>query len=375
MLNKVVLAVLAALLVAVPAALAAPRSVPQGFFGVHMTPFFTAVADDAQDYQWDLMASSGVESVRADFTWITAQPRRGRPIDFSKTDGLVRRSALRGIDLLPVVTDAPRWARAYRSRFKSPPRDPATFARYLGALVDRYGSKGTFWTANPDLPKRPVRDWQIWNEPHLRLYWNAPVNSRWGHPGGYGRLLQASYRAVKSRDPGARVVLAGITQRAWEELDEMYARGGIKGNFDVAALQIFPQTVKRSVLATKLFRRALKRRGDGGKPIYLTEISWPASKGKTRRIRYLAHETPRSMAFKLARAYDTLAKQRRSLGLARVYWFTWASSYGRGGSVFNYSGLQAFRDGQWTAQPALGAFQRKARQLQGCVKTVLGICE
>ncbi len=360
---------------AAPAASAAPRSVPHGFFGVHWTPELTAVASDAQDYQWDLMASSGVESVRADFTWIAAQPRRNAPTDFSRTDGLVRRAALHSIDLLPVVTDAPRWARAYRSRFKSPPRDPGTLASYVGALVDRYGSKGTFWTEHPELPKRPVRDWQIWNEPHLRLYWNAPANSKWGHPGGYGRLLQAAYRAVKSRDRNARVVLAGITQRAWEELDEMYARGGIKGNFDVAALQIFPQTVRRSVLATRLFRQALRRRGDGGKPIFLTELSWPASKGKTRRIRYLAHETPRSMAFKLARAYDSLAQKRRALGLERVYWYTWASPYGRGGSVFNYSGLQAFRNGEWTAQPALGAFQRKARQLQGCEKNAQGTCK
>jgi hypothetical protein len=373
--NKVALAAVALLLAAVPAASAAPRSVPHGFFGVHWTPELTAVASDAQDYQWDLMAESGVESVRADFTWIAAQPLRNRPIDFSRFDGLVRRAALRNIELLPVVNDAPRWARAYRSRFKSPPRDPATYARYLGALVGRYGSNGTFWTEHPELPKRPVRDWQVWNEPHLRLYWNAPDKSKWGHPGGYGRLLRAAYKAVKAEDRRARVVLAGLTQRAWEELDEMYARGGIKRYFDVAALQIFPQTVRRSVLATKLFRQTLRRRGDRGKPIYLTEISWPASKGRTRRIRYLAHETPRSMAIKLARAYGALAKNSRALGLARVYWYTWASPYGRGGSVFNYSGLQAYRNGEWTAQPALGAFQRKARQLQGCQKNAQGACK
>ena len=48
--------------------------------------------------------------------------------------------------------------------------------------------------------------------------------------------------------------------------------------------------------------------------------------------------------------------------------------YGRGGSVFNYSGLQAYRNGEWTAQPALGAFQRKARQLEGCQKNAQGAC-
>ena len=373
--GKIVLGTVALLLAAAPGASAAARTVPHGFFGVHWTPELAAVASEAQEYQWDLMAESGVESLRVDFTWIAAQPQRDQPIDFRRFDGLVRRAALRDVELLPVVTDAPRWARAYRSRFKSPPRNPATFARFIGALVERYGSSGTFWTEHPELPKRPVRDWQVWNEPHLRSYWNAPAKSKWAHPGGYGRMLRAAHRAVKAKDRNARVVLAGITQRAWEELDEMYARGGIKGHFDVAALQIFPQSVRRAVLATRLFRQTLRRRGDGRKPIYLTEISWPASKGKTRRIRYLAHETPRSMGIKLAQAYDALARKRRALGLARVYWYTWASPYGRGGSVFNYSGLQAYRDGEWKAQPALGTFQRKARQLQGCQKTTQGICE
>ena len=148
---------------------------PHGFFGVHWAPELTAtVPAVAQDIQWDLMASSGVEAVRADFPWSTAQPERGAPIDFARSDALVRRAVLRGIELLPVVYDVPPWARAYRSRRTSPPRNTATYTRYLAALVDRYGSNGSFWRDNPALRRRPLRDWQIWNEPHLRFYWNAP---------------------------------------------------------------------------------------------------------------------------------------------------------------------------------------------------------
>ena len=95
------------------------------------------------------------------------------------------------------------------------------------------------------------------------LVLGRPREEPLGLPGWYGKLLRSAYRAVKVRDPGAKVVLAGITQRAWEEIEEIYAVGRIKGAFDVAALQIFPQTVRRSVLATKLFREALQARGDG----------------------------------------------------------------------------------------------------------------
>lgn len=370
--RALVLAVLAALLAAAPAA--AARSVPHGFVGVHWSYELASAPADAQDAQWDVMASSGVESVRADFSWPAMQGGRGEPLDFSRSDALVRRATLRNVKLLPVVNEAPRWARAYERRVKSPPRRNSDYASFIAGLVERYGPSGSFWTENPTLPKRALREWQIWNEPHLRSYWDAPEKSRWGYPAGYGKLLRSAYRAVKVRDPGAKVVLAGITQRAWEEIEELYAVGHIKGAFDVAALQIFPQTVRRSVLATKLFRDALRARGDRRKPIYLTEISWPASKGRTPRVRWLAHETSRSMAAKLATAYGRLAKNRRALGLERVYWFTWATRYGRGGSVFNYAGLQQYRDGKFTAQPALGALQQVARTLQGCAKDATGNC-
>jgi hypothetical protein len=370
--RTLVLAVLATLVAAAPAG--AARSVPHGFVGVHLSYELASAPAEVQDVQWDLMASSGVESVRTDFSWVGMQGGRDKPIDFSRSDAIVRRAALRNIKLLPVVNEAPRWARAYRRREKSPPRHNSDYARFIAALVERYGPSGSFWTEHPALPRQPLRDWQIWNEPHLRSYWNAPLKSRWGYPAGYGRLLRGAYRAVKVRDPGANVVLAGITQRAWEEIDELYRVGHIKGRFDVAALQIFPQTVRRSVLATRLFRQALRRRGDGRKPIYLTEISWPASKGHTPRIRWLGHETSRSMASKLAGAYTRLGRSSRSLRLGRVYWYSWATPYGRGGSVFNYAGLQAYRDGRFRAQPALAALQRVARRLEGCKKDLTGRC-
>jgi hypothetical protein len=321
------------------------------------------------------MASSGVETVRTVFDWGEAQPRgRGSEFRFGRTDGIVRRAALRNVDLLPVVFYAPKWARAYRNRFTSPPKSRSDYVTYLAALVERYGPEGTFWSEHPELPVRPVREWQIWNEPHLPAYWDAPEDGPYGYARAYPLLLRASYNIVKSLDPGAKIVMAGITQRAWEEIEVLYQRG-IKGYFDVAALQIFPQTIRRAVKATRFFRDALRRRGDGRKPIYLTEITWPASKGKTEGIKYQRQETPRGMATKLSQMYSAMAARRSALGVGKVFWYTWASPYGRGGSIFNYAGLQRYDDGGFVAQPALGAYQRSARRFQGCQKTATGVCE
>jgi hypothetical protein len=369
-----VAAALAALLVAVPGA-AAQRSVPQGFFGVMYDHGIEKARDEVQDSQFDLMAASGVETVRTVFDWGEAQPQgRGSEFRFERTDGIVRRAALRNIDLLPVVFYAPKWARAYRDRFTSPPKNRSDYITYLAALVERYGPEGSFWTEHPELPKRPLREWQIWNEPHLPAYWDAPEKGPYGYARAYPLLLRASYNIVKSLDPGAKIVMAGITQRAWEEIELLYQRG-IKGYFDVAALQIFPQTIRRAVKATAFFRDAMKRRGDGRKPIYLTEITWPASKGRTEGIKFQRQETPRGMATKLSQMYAAMAARRTRLGVGKVLWYTWSSPYGRGGSIFNYAGLQRFDDGGFTAQPALGAYQRSARRFQGCTKTVTGVCQ
>jgi hypothetical protein len=369
-----VAAALAALLVAAPGA-GAQRSVPQGFFGVMYDHGIEKAKDEVQDGQFDLMASSGVETVRTVFDWGEAQPQgRGSEFRFERTDGIVRRAALRNIDLLPVVFYAPRWARAYRNRFTSPPKNRADYVTYLAALVERYGPEGTFWTDNPELPKRPLREWQIWNEPHLPAYWDAPEKGPYGYARAYPLLLRSSYNIVKSLDPGAKIVMAGITQRAWEEIEVLYQRG-VKRYFDVAALQIFPQTIRRAVKATVFFRDAMRRRGDGRKPIYLTEITWPASKGRTEGIKYQRQETPQGMATKLTQMYGAMAARRRRLGVGKVFWYTWSSPYGRGGSIFNYAGLQRFDSGDFTAQPALGAYQRSARRFQGCTKTVTGVCE
>jgi hypothetical protein len=369
----VLIAALAALLIAAPAASAA-RTVPQGFFGVMYDHGVSVAPSGIQDGQWDLMASSGVESVRTVFSWLHAQPDRDSPIGFEFTDPVVRRAAQRNIEVLPIVFYAPRWARAYRSRFTSPPARRSDYLTYLAALIDRYGPDGVFWEENPELPKRPIREWQIWNEPHLPAYWDAPERGPHGYLRGYPLLLRASYHLIKDLDPGARVVMAGITQKAWEELELLYQKG-VKRYFDVAALQIFPQTVRRAVKATALFRGAMRARGDGRKPIYLTEITWPASKGRTEGIPFQRQETPSGMASKLSQMYAAMARRRRALGLEKVFWYTWATPYGRGGSVFNYAGLQRFDDNVFQAQPALRAYQRSARRFQGCRKTITGVCE
>jgi len=377
--RAIVLIVLVALAAAIPAH-AAKRKVPPGFFGSDWGGEVATADLATQDTEWGRMAESGVESARLVFNWAVAQPDRDAPPDFRITDVAVARAAQHGIRLLPVVIYAPSWARVFPARDNSPPSDIDAYTAYLRALVARYGPTGRLWAERPDLPRRPLREWQIWNEPQLRFQWNARDGNGDGYPDhferDYGALLRPSYRALKQADPDSTVVLAGVTNYAWTVLDRLYRRGGIRGYFDVAALNLFTGSPERLLHAVRRFRRALSRHRDGRVPIWITEFGWPAAKGRTRVEPYQRNiqTTDRGMASRLRRGYALLARHRRSLRIGRAYWYTWASSYEPGNGLFQYAGLRRFDGHRARSTKALRAYRARARRLEGCVKTARGTC-
>jgi hypothetical protein len=303
------------------------------------------------------MRKTGVRTVRSVFSWAAAQPNEGQPPDFANTDALVARASRNDIQILPIVMYAPVWARMSADDAVSPPRSNDDYVAFLDALVARYGPSGTFWAEHTDVPKRPLRIWQVWNEPQLRYQWG---DKNWET--SYGKLLAAAYPALKKDDPGSKVVLAGATNFAWDALESLYAKGHIKGHFDIAALHPYTGSAGRVVTAAKLFRAVLKKHGDGRKPVWITELAWPASKGRVAPPKGLAAlpTTDRGMATRLTHAYTLL---RRTHVVQRAYWYTWASAYKKSDGIFDFTGLQRYDPGtgRFTAMPALRVFRTAAR--------------
>jgi hypothetical protein len=347
-------------------ALGAPRSVPHGFHGVVLDRDVTNASGSVQRSHARLMARSGVESVRTVFSWAHAELEGPGSTDFSRTDGVVAEAARRRIDLVPVVMYAPPWAQL-NSNLASPPTSPTDYAAYLGRLVERYGSGGSFWRERPDLTARPIRFWQIWNEPHIQYQWTAPT---WRSE--YVALLRHAHAAVERRDPEARVVVAGLTYTGWRELKRIYRSGG-GPFFDVAAANTYTARPARAFAVLRRFRRVLDAAGDREKPLWLTEVSWPAALGRAKHKSDFS-VGDRTMAEHLATLYEVAARRADRLRLQRVFWYTWASSYVEGKEVFEYAGLLSFDDGETRPRPALRAYVRSARRLQGCVKTARGEC-
>jgi hypothetical protein len=362
-------AFVAALLLAAPAS-AAKRSVPQGFYGVQWDRDVAAASPEVQDAQWGRMAASGVEAVRTVFSWDQAQPAPGTPPSFAKTDPVVALAASHGIKLLPIVIYAPEWARKHPSLFNSPPASAADYAAYLTALIGRYGPEGSFWAEHSDLPKRPLREWQIWNEPQLRYQWNDSE-----YLAGYSDLLKASHKAVHDADPRAKVVLAGFTNFSWEVLEDFYSKGGIKGFFDVAALHPYTASASRVLKIAKLYRAVMKKHGDSRRALWITEMGFPASKGRTPSDSPL-QTTEKKAASELTRAYSLLARNRRNRAVAvtRAYWYTWASGYSGSEDIFNYAGLFAFDGTNFARKPQYTSYLASARRHEGCRKNTEGGC-
>ncbi len=360
---------------AAPAA-QAKRTVPHNFFGSVFDGRALVAPPETQDGHFAAMALTGVESARVTFPWTALEPERNR-FDFERTDITVRAAARHHVDVLPAILYTPYWARVDKRNHYSPPRHNSYFTALMRQLIGRYGSDGGFWKANPDVPKRPIRYWQIWNEPNndIERYWDAPKHSKYAWPRGYASLLRAAHKTIHKEDRRARTVLGGITGYAWRDLRLLYKYGARK-SFDVAALQIYPEAVTNEVRALKRFRAEMRRARHKRARLWVTEVAFPAAKGKTPSIFGQRQQTDAGMARNLGKLYSRLGRGRKPLALDRVYWYTWASRYGQNKSAFDFSGLVASEDGiNVTTRPALDSYRRAAQRAQGCVKTVFGLCE
>ena len=265
--------------------------------------------------------------------------------------------------MLPIVTGTPAWAASRSGDETSPPRDPALYTGFLRALVARYGPQGSLWAEHPEIAARPIRAWQIWNEPNLTRYWTPPRGQ--GFARSYVKLLRAADRALRDADPGSRTILAGLPNESWIALRRVYKAGG-RRSFDAVALHPYTGKPVDVLRLVRYAREVMRDYGDRRLPVWITELSWPAAKGKVDHP--VGFETTnKGQARKLDAVMKRLVAARREDRIARVFWYTWLSPE-RGPSAFDWSGLRRLRGSSVVSVPALGVFRRWARKLEGCAK-------
>ena len=331
------LAVVAALAAASPA-----FAVPSNFWGVVPQGY-------TNTEQLERLKAGGVDSIRIPVSWGSVQPTQGGPWNWSDADAFVTAAATARLDILPFLSTAPSWAVPVDRRFGAPAFLPvrtgkqrAGWTRFVKEAIRRYGPAGSFWTENPGLPRKPLRTWQVWNEPNFKYFVARP------NPAEYGKLVKLSSSAIKAADPGAQVILGGLFARPIEAtfrkrppqayfaadfLDQMYeSTPGIKSKFQGVALHPYTGSWKNLTSRIEEVRSVLKIHRDIGKGLWMTEMTWSSERPQPNNS---FAKGLQGQARELKGAFTLFRNNQRKWNLQRIYWF----------SINDYAGLCNFCGG------------------------------
>jgi hypothetical protein len=293
---------------AVHASNAAAAAAPPDFFGI------SSIGQLASEDEQEEIQRLGARNVRNNFEWARVQPgascdgnNASLGLNFSYYDDIIRRAAFRNITII---------ANLYGSRatcdvhpFPEPGtsmyRDwyfeagPSWDGGYVWQLVQRYGIDGKFWQLNRDIPYRPIRIWEVWNEENLAI--NNP-----GYvvdPQKYKQLLIDTANTIRHAQEeqsgqsvevtNTKVLMGGLApfdeaMHVTDYMNSIYSssRGATQFYNSFDGLSYHPYALRGNgadaVLKLDDARDALDQRrsalnggSDSGKTLWITELGWP----------------------------------------------------------------------------------------------------
>jgi hypothetical protein len=341
----------------------ASAAVPPGFVGLTSEEVF-GNPGPLRDRHLQMQRKAGVRLLRQTFGWSTIEISRG-VYDFTAHDRFVLDLAKNGITVLPILFDPPvfRSSRPARraNRGTYPPRSAADMGRWAARLVDRYGPGGSLWRANPGVRPRPIRAWQVLNEPNLGVYWPSGPSAR-----QYVRLLKTVGAAIKARDRGAEIVTAGLPPSKlrgaidiFKYIGQMYRAGGAKA-FDTMAINSYARNAGDLKRLIDRVRKTMNRRGDRRAKIWITELGWCDTGPKSRFC-----VGRKKQARNIAQSLKLIANSRRRWRLRGFVYYSW-----RDGRPYppDFKNLWGLHTGLLTLgnrpKPAYTAFTRAVGRLR-----------
>jgi hypothetical protein len=207
------------------AAGASPHGLQLGVTDPVLTGSDTGLRDE-----WMTRAkSSRADLVRLGVAWSTIAPKAppagfdaANPADpaydWEALDGAVRSAAAQGLWPLLNIDFAPRWAEGpNRPSLALAPAgtwlpQPGDLGLFSQALATRYSGSFVDPAAPGAGPLPRVRYFEIWSEQNLTLHLNPLWEGRkLVGPLHYREMLNAAYEGIHGADPGARVVVGGLS--------------------------------------------------------------------------------------------------------------------------------------------------------------------
>lgn len=288
---------------------------PASFFGIQSwnTP---------SPAEFKRMAAARVGTYRFNLLWSVVEYRKGAR-NWEPPDAVVASAARVGITTLPVILSSPRFA---AKRYQYPPRTRKALRSYSAFVRDavrRYGRLGSFWRSHPELPYRPMKAWQVWNEPNFPAYWYKRPSAR-----QYVRFLKLTRKTVKKADRRAKIILAGIPDtrvkrsvRLIPFLERIYRARG-RRYFDAVAVHPYAKKPGDVITVVRKARAVMRRHRDGRKSIWVTEVGW-ATGGKVSRHTRAFKTSKKGQASRLRKAYRALLRARGRYRIGMGVWFAW----------------------------------------------------
>ncbi len=296
---------------------AIPRNLPQLHFespeyGIQI---FTWWHLDVGVRDMDLVKDMGFGWVKQIFAWRDIEQIEKGHYDWYRPDLIVDAAQGRNLKLLVRLDHQPFWAQADGGAVplaSAPPKEYQDFGDFCHAVAERYQGR--------------IAAYQVWNEPNLSREWGNDLPN----PAEYVRLLAACYVGLKTADPNAMVISAGLAPTGTDDdtampddrfVREMYAAGGAK-YFDALGVHAagYMNPPERSpddteadpALAVRWItfrhvediRQIMVENGDADKQIAILEMGWTTDTNPTHTSYNWYAVTEQQQADYLAGAYQ-----------------------------------------------------------------------
>jgi len=163
------------------------------------------------------------------------------------------------------------------------PGGSALFDGFASEMVERYRPNGT---KDPN-SGYGISHWQIWNEPDIGFWFDCHTGEL-GNLQTYAYLLRSAYNVIKSIDPGAQVVIGGLTHlNPVAELEELYGYLPSKP-FDIIDIHYYEDG---STLSGKMngVLDVRDSHGDQNKEVWVTETSSSHQNPSVTQSEYLSN--------------------------------------------------------------------------------------
>jgi len=324
------------------------------------------------------VGQSGADLYRVTFRWqrVTEKGNWHEPAAWEASlDPIVAAGAKHGYSILGLLAERDQPGPKLRWFYlKAEEPGWSEYQQFVEMAVERYGRGGQFWESHPGLPYRPITVWEVWNEPNQAVYTPNGVPS----PQQYAEFLvetsetitSAQLETRKPGEPSDTVILhGGLLSTHTGSAGHMKVQPFVEQaaaavpayatSFDGFGLHPYaqlgsaaesrPEREEKRLQRFKEYvnegRSALQAIGSV-KPIWITELGWPAATTGT---------IPGSEAEQQSLLSGSFQWVKGRSDVAEVTWFNYQDN-----GLSGWEGVAGLRRGNSSFRPSWLAFRAQA---------------